>query len=262
MISNSSKTSSKNSGATSYELKSVPKGKSFYYKIKEEILKFNSKIQKIDEKNKKKECDLKQTNKFIYLLTSGGILRRRIHYKKIDSIVYSLMGNQFVLQIKSERSIRIVSVELRYEIIYKIQTIYCSELKIDNHLKIYFIDEINLGRFVTTKKMIKGGLSVNMKDEEFDNMNPGLFAAREASENSTVIDKKDKTVTIWSETKKSVEEVTLEDFTIQKLLGKGNFGKVMLAMRNKTEKMYAMKIQDKKSIIEQNQVNVISNNLA
>ena len=90
--------------------------------------------------------------------------------------------------------------------------------------------------------MIKNALNVNMKDEEYDKMTPGLFAAREASETSVVLDKKDKTTTIWSETKKHPEEVCYEDFTSVKLLGKGNFGKVVLAIRNKTEKMYAMKI--------------------
>ena len=101
---------------------------------------------------------------------------------------------------------------------------------------------------------MKNGLEVDMRDEESEKMCPSVFATREASENAHVLDKKDRTVTIWSDPKRHNDVVNLEDFTILKLLGKGNFGKVVLAMKNKTEKLFAMKILSKKSIIEQNQL--------
>ena len=47
---------------------------------------------------------------------------------------------------------------------------------------------------------------------------------------------------------------TLEDFKHLKLLGKGSFGKVVLVKNQNNNKLYAMKILDKKFIIKKNQV--------
>ena len=47
---------------------------------------------------------------------------------------------------------------------------------------------------------------------------------------------------------------TLEDFKHLKLLGKGSFGKVILVKNQNNNKLYAMKILDKKFIIKKNQV--------
>ena len=47
---------------------------------------------------------------------------------------------------------------------------------------------------------------------------------------------------------------TLEDFKHLKLLGKGSFGKVVLVKNQNNNKLYAMKILDKKFIIKKNQI--------
>ncbi|KAL7719440.1 non-specific serine/threonine protein kinase [Entamoeba marina] len=46
----------------------------------------------------------------------------------------------------------------------------------------------------------------------------------------------------------------LEDFETLKLIGKGTYGKVMLVKKIDTEKIYAMKILDKRSVIETNEI--------
>lgn len=87
-------------------------------------------------------------------------------------------------------------------------------MKIREFIKMYFIDEINLGRFVTTKEMIRKGLEVNMRDEDFNKMSPAAFEVREGTEYSAKTNKKDRVVTIWSEPKRMSEAVTLEDFSV------------------------------------------------
>ena len=47
---------------------------------------------------------------------------------------------------------------------------------------------------------------------------------------------------------------TLEDFKHLKVLGKGSFGKVILVKNEKNDKLYAMKILEKKIIVKRNQV--------
>ena len=46
----------------------------------------------------------------------------------------------------------------------------------------------------------------------------------------------------------------MDDFTLLKLIGKGNFGKVMLVKYNATGETFAMKMLSKKHIVEQNEV--------
>ena len=48
--------------------------------------------------------------------------------------------------------------------------------------------------------------------------------------------------------------ITLEDFDLLKVLGKGGFGKVMLVRKKHTTDIYAMKVLKKEAVIQRNQV--------
>jgi RAC serine/threonine-protein kinase len=50
------------------------------------------------------------------------------------------------------------------------------------------------------------------------------------------------------------EKVSVEDFDLLNLVGKGSFGKVMQVRKKDTKKIYAMKVLDKKHILEHNEV--------
>lgn len=50
------------------------------------------------------------------------------------------------------------------------------------------------------------------------------------------------------------EKVSLEDFDLLKVIGRGSFGKVMLVRKKTDTKIYAMKILKKRAIIARNQV--------
>ena len=52
-------------------------------------------------------------------------------------------------------------------------------------------------------------------------------------------------------------KLTIEDFTIIKVVGKGSYGKVLLVKKNDEEKIYAMKIMKKLSMVKKNQVDHI-----
>ena len=49
-------------------------------------------------------------------------------------------------------------------------------------------------------------------------------------------------------------KVSLEDFDLLKVLGKGGFGKVMLVRKKGTNDIYAMKVLKKEAVIRRNQV--------
>lgn len=50
------------------------------------------------------------------------------------------------------------------------------------------------------------------------------------------------------------ERVTLDDFDIIKVLGRGTFGKVMLVEKKDTKKIYAMKSMHKEELIDKDQI--------
>lgn len=55
-------------------------------------------------------------------------------------------------------------------------------------------------------------------------------------------------------TPKATERVGVEDFDLLNLVGKGSFGKVMQVRKKDTGKIYAMKVLDKKHILDHNEV--------
>jgi len=52
---------------------------------------------------------------------------------------------------------------------------------------------------------------------------------------------------------KSQEKVTIEDFTLHKVVGTGNLGKVMLVSKKDTGEYYAMKILNKEHVVQQDE---------
>ena len=64
---------------------------------------------------------------------------------------------------------------------------------------------------------------------------------------------KNESATIFSKNK-NIKKVTLNDFKILKVLGRGTFGKVCLVQYKLTNKKYAMKIMKKNIILEHDQV--------
>lgn len=53
---------------------------------------------------------------------------------------------------------------------------------------------------------------------------------------------------------KDKQTIGPEDFDLLKVIGKGSFGKVFLVRKKDTQKVYAMKVLNKKIIIEKNEV--------
>ena len=49
-------------------------------------------------------------------------------------------------------------------------------------------------------------------------------------------------------------KLTIHDFSIIKVIGKGSYGKVLLVKKNDEDKVYAMKVLKKKAMIKRNQV--------
>jgi len=87
------------------------------------------------------------------------------------------------------------------------------------------------------------------KNNSIDLVNNEIFNPKEAKEKK----EKKETGTIFSK-HKDIKKVTLNDFKILKVIGRGTFGKVCLVQYKLTKKYYAMKIMRKNVILENGQV--------
>jgi serum/glucocorticoid-regulated kinase 2 len=53
-------------------------------------------------------------------------------------------------------------------------------------------------------------------------------------------------------------KVSVDDFDLLKVLGKGSFGKVMMVRKKDTQKIYALKTLRKAALVKRNQVRIHS----
>lgn len=64
---------------------------------------------------------------------------------------------------------------------------------------------------------------------------------------------------LWISQEASVNKVQINDFILLKALSHGAYGKVCLAMRKKTRDIFAIKIIDKKALLDENQKEFVIN---
>jgi serum/glucocorticoid-regulated kinase 2 len=79
-----------------------------------------------------------------------------------------------------------------------------------------------------------------MDEESFKGIVEGESKEKDAA--------KKKTRTLWAREKG--KDVTVEDFTVLKVLGRGAFGKVMLVEKKDSQEWFAMKTIKKDDVIE------------
>jgi serum/glucocorticoid-regulated kinase 2 len=123
-------------------------------------------------------------------------------------------------------------------------------IAVQSRTPVYFVDELNLSKYVTTKAMLQTKSKIDLKSIPPEMMNYNAFVEWHEKEEFRKQDVNDRSKRVWP---KESDEV-LEDYKLLKLLGRGGFGKVVLVENQKDKKMYAMKILKKKDIMDQDQV--------
>ena len=116
----------------------------------------------------------------------------------------------------------------------------------------------DLNKYQTSKKDIKNGNNI-LPDSKYRVTNEDLFPEDESAMNSsssgisqrstkysdTEIEGKDRAKTLVGD-----KSVSLNDFTIKKVIGRGSFGKVFLVQKKDDNKVYAMKSLRKDVILD------------
>ena len=211
---------------------------------RDEEIQFSDKINKINKYSWWQERNIIITDKAIYNLKKLS-LKRRIDLKTLIGITISKNSEEFVIHCKNIDYDYHYSSPRRKIIIEIISKNY--EISVEQEIKLFELPDKNLNEYVTSKeekekqisytRMPKNIKSLNVKDYLFGN------------QSKTEIDKNKNIVPIKPKFKYIA--VNYNDFEINKVIGRGFIGKILLVKYKKDGKYYAMKMMRKDQIISE-----------
>lgn len=221
--------------------------------VNNEKIYYSCLVIKYNDMGFRQERDLALTDQAIYNIKKGSV-QRRIPYEKLESITVSKMSSEFVLHIKDEHDYRYLSYDHRTVVIEMILYIMCKIKKLCSVFKIYYVDLVNLDTVMTTHAKYKEKIIIRPKESDATLVDLDKFEEEEQKENNRKTALKVRTTMMFNKNKKDNAELSLNDFELLKVLGKGAFGKVILAQKLDNKKLYAIKILKKKDILDQDQL--------
>ena len=223
--------------------------------INNEKLYFSDKITKVNHYGMSQERSIILTDKALYNMKKR-TLRRKILFNDIRGITYSKLTYEFVIHGNDdEYDYEYLSPERDY-IVCLIAIFYQNNCF--KPLKICEVQEKSLKNYVTGKKEKKKDNSFSKMDEKFlidttDYINKHMKEILATGQSGSLSSEKKRSNTIFSK-HKTIKTVSLEDFKIMKVLGRGSFGKVCLVEYIPTKEYYAMKSLKKDVLLDQDQV--------
>ena len=232
--------------ANDKEILSILKGETLYY---------CDSITKVNHYGMAQERSIILTDKALYNMKKR-TFRRKMPYSIIRGITYSKLTYEFVVHGNDdEYDYQYISPERN--LIICLMAIFYQNLN-SKPLKICEVQEKSLKAFVTGKKEKKKDNSFSRMDtkflidtQEFINKNIGEISDGKKQDNGK--DDKKRSNTIFSK-HQTIKTVSLDDFQVMKVLGRGSFGKVTLVQYKKTGEYYAMKSLKKDVLLDQDQV--------
>lgn len=209
-----------------------------------ENLLMSFKVIKFNKRNKAQERTIAITSSGVLNLKAKKI-QRRIELSDIGGITRSRNGDEFILHCPKEYDYRFSS-PLKDQAVQTITKAYRD--LIGSTLLVWETTELNLKDLSTRKVDKKKGVSRIPAPETAINYHAVSGSNEETKENRL-----SRSRTIFKASTNAAE-VTLDDFTILKVVGRGSFGKVMLVQKKDTKMVYAMKSLRKDALLEREQV--------
>jgi len=178
---------------------------------------------------------------------AGSMVKRQIDVIKITHLTYSETSNEFVLHVPSEYDYRLTTLD-KDSFIYFLLMI--RENLGQPPLKLWFKPEINLGIFCTTE---------GMKEKKYPTQDPREMTAEAFR---AYIDAKKLRIKSIAENTETLisrdgKKITENDFEVLRMLGKGAFGKVVLAQKRDDGEFYAVKILEKQALLKKDSLEQI-----
>lgn len=217
--------------------------------VTEKII-FSDFVIKINKRGKKQTRTILVTDKAVYNLMPEKYnkCKRRVDIKSIIAISVSTMSDEFVMHIPDE-------YDYRYNSSKQEQVVECiaKQKTGPEKLQINYIKSPNLEGLAMTKQAARQRTREDI-----------LVRLKELAAESRESDDEDRKevaggpegCTSMLSTQDS--KVSLTDFDLLKVLGRGGFGKVMQVKKKSDGKVYAMKILKKNAIVARNQVSFVA----
>ncbi|KAL4427052.1 hypothetical protein ABPG74_001007 [Tetrahymena malaccensis] len=214
----------------------------------------SSLVQKYNHVNKKQERILCITDKAVYNISPSKFLskliskvvqvriKRRIPFNKIHAVTISRFGSQFIIHVPDEHDYLLQSDDFRQKIIEVLCYSYCTLLQ--RKMAFFYKDDIVLMPFCTTK------IDAKKKRSNLPTCQPDMVDPETMNDNENA---KGKSDLVFNRSDQNTK-LSINDFHLIKVLGRGAFGKVMLCQKKDTQELFAIKSIRKEDIIEREQI--------
>lgn len=221
--------------------------------VNNERVYFSSNITKFSDAGYRYETALIITDQALYNYYHNAI-KRRTPLNLVEALTISTKSSEFVVHIFQENDYRFHIQDLRNDVVEVLLELLCNVKRYVKEVKIYEIDLLNLNAVTTDRARAAQKIKVHPKEEHARFWNPQTWELRARESQDRRQQVRRRTTLIFSNVGKSntQQDICLDDFELLKVLGKGAFGKVVLAQKKDTGKYYAIKILKKAQIISEN----------
>lgn len=212
---------------------------------------FSAIVTKINRKNAHQDRILLITDQALYNMMPNvyGKHKRRIPMRQVTGVTASTTSPEFVVHVSDEYDYRYTSQTHQKTILGIMEVLYAQIPGNENRKAVAYSSEPNLEKDVLTKK------SAKVLSREQRQLRKQKLLEKLGQKDKEEEEREQKgDVGKFSQLMETKEKVTLKDFQLMKVLGRGSFGKVMLVKKKDNGKFYAMKILRKDVIIKRNQI--------
>lgn len=223
--------------------------------VNNEKVVLSSIVTKYNDLGFRQERILVVTDNAIYNIKKKSV-QRRIPIEKIEALTISTMSSEFIIHIKEEYDYRLLSYEKRQEIIESVLNVVCNVKQLSTSFPVYNVPMINLNSVMTTHSLFKQKKFVRPAKNYLTIMNLEKFHDSVKTDTERKTELRKRTTVLFDKNKapNQPKDLCIEDFELLKVLGKGAFGKVMLAQKKDNKNIYAIKVLKKQEIIDQDQL--------
>ena len=188
------------------------------------------------------------TEQAVYIL-EGHVGKRRIPFPQVSAITVSLLSMEFVLHVCDNFDVRLSSVDRRSEIIERIIFIICNLKTHSKFLKFYEMPQLNLLNVMTTETCFRNKKRHFPPEGNAKALDFKKYGQRQEIEKSRATLLRKNTVLLVQKSKEKLKDISMEDFELLKLLGRGACGSVFLGRKKGSNKLYAIKRINKAEIV-------------
>lgn len=182
-------------------------------------------------------------------------INRAIPLKAIEAITLSTASPEFILHVSDDCDERIFCSKGKREIIEILVYMLCnlpSSSEESGRIKIYLVSDLNLDLYVTTEEDLEDGhvIRPNRENMHLIDYSDLLDMHKEEDRNHRDLRRNSQPLLVGVN-----QKVTIKDFDLLMMLGKGAHGKVLLGERKSNPSdLYAIKILKKEHIVNAKQL--------